>query len=51
MTIKWLAFMVLVVVASMWIVYAALRALNGIVYEIRLMAETFRKADEEAEEE
>ena len=50
MTIKGIAAMILIAVASMWIVYAALRALNGIVYEIRLMVETFKAADDDGEE-
>ena len=36
MTIKWLALIVFAVLASMWIVWAALKAFNGIVYELNL---------------
>lgn len=34
MTSKWLLFIVLCVVAALWITYAAIKAINGIVYEI-----------------
>lgn len=38
MTWKWLLLIALSIVFSMWVVYGALHALNGIAYELRLMA-------------
>lgn len=37
MTSKWLLFIVLCVVTSLWIAYAALKAFNGIMYEIGIL--------------
>lgn len=36
MTSKWLLFIVLCIVAALWIVWGALKAFNGIVYELTL---------------
>ena len=44
MTYKWLLLIVLAVTASLWIVYGAMHAINGIVYEARLMS----RRDEQA---
>lgn len=37
MTSKWLLFIVLCVVAALLIAYAALKAFNGIVYELGIL--------------
>lgn len=37
MTIKWLVFIILCVLAACWIVYGFLKALNGILYEIDIL--------------
>ena len=37
MTMKWLLFIVLCIVAALWIAYAALKAFNGIVYELGVL--------------
>lgn len=37
MTVQWLLFIILCIVAALWIAYAALRAFNGIVYEIGIL--------------
>ena len=34
---KWLLLGVLAVVAALWIVYGALKAINGIAYELELL--------------
>lgn len=37
MTSKWLLFIVLCIVAALWIAYAAIKAFNGIVYELGIL--------------
>lgn len=37
MTAKWLTLIVACIVGTMWVVYAALKALNGILYEIGIL--------------
>lgn len=37
MTSKWLLFIVLCIVSALWITYAALKAFNGIMYEIGIL--------------
>ena len=49
MTAKWLLLIVLATVAAMFIVWGALKAFNGIVYELRLLQEYFRRDDEPEE--
>lgn len=47
MTIKWMALIIGCVLASMLTVWAALKAFNGIVYELRL-TKAYLRQDEEA---
>ena len=37
MTVKWLVFIVLSILAALWIAWGALKAFNGIVYEIGVL--------------
>lgn len=48
MTWKWLMLIVLALLAAMWIVYGAMHALNGILYEARLMRAQMGESDAEA---
>ena len=47
MTAKWLVLGVLAILAALWIVYAALKAFNGIVYELTL-TKAYLNNDEKA---
>lgn len=51
---KWALLIIMCVIAAMWIVYMALRAINGIVYEVDLIQINLRrysKPDDDAEDE
>ena len=37
MTVKWLVLIALAIVAALWMVWGALKAFNGIVYEIGVL--------------
>lgn len=37
MTVKWLILIVIAIIAALWIVWAALKAFNGIVYEAGIL--------------
>lgn len=48
---KWALFIIMCVIAAMWIVYMALKAFNGIIYEIdliRIYIRRLQNADEQA---
>lgn len=47
MTAKWLVLGVLAILTALWIVYAALKAFNGIVYELTL-TKAYLNNDEKA---
>lgn len=50
MTAQWALLIILATVAALFIVWGALKAVNGIVYELRLLQEYFSHADELEEE-
>ena len=50
MTAQWMLLIILATVAALFIVWGALKAFNGIVYEMRLLQEYFTHDDEPEEE-
>lgn len=50
---KWMLFIMMCTITAMWIVYMALRAFNGIVYEmdlIRIYLRRYNKPDDDEQE-